>query len=87
MRTVEGIDRVEELSASVADMLRCLVTEERQSTTVPKTSVRRALGGFVVDMTGRVKCYEFDDGCVHQSTMTGGSAGFVGKVEEKQRLI
>lgn len=53
VRTVEGIDRVVELRASDAEMVRCLVTEERQSTTVPNTSVKSALGGLVVDMVSR----------------------------------
>jgi hypothetical protein len=43
---------VESKRAEAARDMRCSVTVERQSTTVPKTSKRRAFGGFpVIDIT------------------------------------
>ena len=50
LRTVDGMDRAVELRASDAELVKCLVTDDRQSTTVPNTSVNRAFGGFDVDM-------------------------------------
>ena len=50
VRVVEGMDEEGELRAVEADWVRNVVTVPRQSTTVPKTSVRRAWGGLVRDM-------------------------------------
>lgn len=49
-RTVEGIEADGELSVEWAVVVRKFVTELRQSTTVPKTSVRRAFGGLLMDI-------------------------------------
>ena len=46
-RRVLGRDAVGELRTSEAWVLRAVVTVSRQLTIVPKTSVRRALGGSV----------------------------------------
>jgi len=53
-RTVEGKDVSDAESTVVEREIRALVTVERQSTTVPKTSKRRAFGGvgLVVDIFG-----------------------------------
>ena len=50
---MEGMEADGELSVVWAVVMRNFVTELRQSTTVPKTSVRRAFGGLLMDM---VKC-------------------------------
>ena len=50
MRTVEGMEAEGELSVVWAVVVRKFVTELRQSTTVPKTSVKSAFGGLLVDM-------------------------------------
>lgn len=49
-RTAEGREASGAERALVQWVIRALVTVERQSTTVPKTSKRRAEGGLVVDM-------------------------------------
>ena len=49
---VEEREAEGELRVSLAVASRWLVTVVRQSTTVPKTSVRRALGGLDRDMMG-----------------------------------
>lgn len=50
-----GMEREEEFSEEEADWERKLVTVVRQSTTVPKTSVSKALGGLEVDIFGQEK--------------------------------
>lgn len=49
-RTAEGSEASGAERASAQWVIRALVMVERQSTTVPKTSKRSALGGCVVDM-------------------------------------
>ena len=49
-RVLEEREREGSLRVDVQRLVRWLVTVVRQSTTVPKTSVRRALGGLVRDM-------------------------------------
>ena len=49
-RVLEEREREGSLRVDVQRLVRWLVTVVRQSTTVPKTSVRRALGGLVRDI-------------------------------------
>ena len=51
-RTVEGREEVADERARLEWVRRVRVMVVRQSTTVPKTSKRRALGGWVRDMDG-----------------------------------
>jgi len=55
---VEGREASGAERALVQWVIRALVTVERQSTTVPKTSKRRAEGGLVVDVMRK-----WDDVC------------------------